>query len=229
MGIYDRNYTSRQSYAASSDTALVNFIKTTYKILAGTLVLATLGCFVGLMNVAAVVQYKWLLFIVEIALIFGLNFVRNTPGVNIIVLSAFAFISGLTIVPLLAFVMSTQGLGVVGQALAMTAIIFGVMSFYALKTKSDLNNIGKILFWTVIVMIVFALLNAFIFQNTWLQFGIACVGVIVFSIYIAYDTQNIVRGNYDSPVMAAASLYLDILNVFISLLQIFGILGSNRE
>lgn len=229
MGIYDRNYSSREAYATSSDTALVNFIKTTYKILAGTLVLATVGCLVGLMNVSAVMQYKWVLFIAEIALIFGLMFVRNTPGVNVLVLSAFAFISGMTTVPLLAFVMHTQGLGVVGQALAMTAIIFGVMSFYGLKTKTDLNNFGKILFWIVIVMIVFALLNAFIFQNTWLQFGLACVGVVVFSLYISYDTQNIIRGNYDSPVMAAAALYIDILNVFVSLLQIFGILGNNKE
>lgn len=230
MGLYDRRqYSADTTFLSRNDVALVSFVKTTYKILAGTLVLATIGCFVGLMNVATVIQYKWVLFIAEIGLIFALTYFRNQGGANIALLSLFAFISGMTTVPLIAFVVATQGLSVVLQALAMTTVIFGIMSIYAVRTKSDLGNMGKILFWSVIVIMVFGLLNMFFFHNTWLQFGIASAGVVIFSLYIAYDTQNIIRGNYDSPVMAAVALYLDILNLFMSLLQVLGIMGSNRD
>ena len=59
------------------------------------------------------------------------------------------------------------------------------------------------------------------------QFAIASAVVLIFSLYIAYDTQNIVRGRYDNPIMAAISLYLDVLNIFTALLQILGL--SNKD
>lgn len=230
MGIYDRNYTQAEdvSYQAYSDTALVNFVKTTYKFFAGSLLLAFIGVLVGWQNPAMVAQYKIPLFILEIGLIFGLGFVQNKPGINLAVFALFAFVSGLTLVPLLAFVM-VKNPAIIAQALAMTTIIFGIMSVYALKTKRDLANMGTALFWSAIVICVFALLNLFVFKSPMLQFAIASVVVIIFSLYIAYDTQNIVRGRYDNPIMAAISLYLDVLNIFTALLQILGIFGSDKE
>ena len=101
------------------------------------------------------------------------------------------------------------------------------MSLYALKTKRDLGNMGVALFWSAVVICVFALLNAFVFKSPTLQFAIASVVVVIFSLYIAYDTQNIVRGRYDNPIMAAIALYLDVLNIFTALLQILGL--SSRD
>ncbi|STQ86640.1 Bax inhibitor-1/YccA family protein [Helicobacter muridarum] len=228
MGIYDRNYTQNNkgfvesSYEYTGDTALVNFVKTTYKFFAGSLLLATIGALVGLQNPALVAEYKVAIFIIEIALIFSLGFVQNKPGLNIAVFALFSFISGLALVPLLAFVMSRNP-AIVAQALAMTTIIFGIMSIFALKTTRDLGNMGKALFYSALVIFVFALLNMFFFKSPMLQFAIASVVVIVFSLYIAYDTQNIVRGRYDNPIMAAIALYLDVLNVFTALLQILGL------
>ena len=230
MGIYDRNYTQEAQSAsyqsAYNDTALVNFVKTTYKFFAGSLLLATIGALVGMSDPVLVSQYRMPIFILEIALIFALGFVQNKPGVNIAVFAAFAFISGLALVPLLAFVM-TRNSYIIAQALAMTTIIFGIMSIFALKTKKDLANMGTALFWSVIVIFVFGLLNMFIFKSPMFQFAIASAVVLVFSLYIAYDTQNIVKGRYDNPIMAAIALYLDVLNVFTALLQILGL--SNRD
>lgn len=232
MGIYDRNYNRASDssiYADRSETSLVNFVKTTYKFFAGSLLLATIGALIGLQNPALIIAYKWPLFFVELGLIFALNFVKDKPGVNVAVFAAFAFISGITLVPLLAFVMHSRGLGVIAQALAMTSIIFGIMSTYALKTSRDLGSLGKPLFWSLIVIIAFALLNAFVFKSPMLQFAIASVMVIVFSLLIAYDTQNIVKGRFDSPIIAAISLYLNVLNLFTALLQILGIFGGDKE
>ncbi|MCH4598992.1 Bax inhibitor-1/YccA family protein [Helicobacter pylori] len=229
MALYDRA-DSHNAYAENSllhESDLVSFVKTTYKFFAGSLLLATIGALLGLMNFQAVVQYKWVFFIAEIAALFGLMFSKSKPGLNLFMLFAFTSLSGVTLVPLLGMVIAKAGLGAVWQALGMTTIVFGLMSVYALKTKNDLANMGKMLFIALIVVVVCSLINLFL-GSPMFQVVIAGASAILFSLYIAYDTQNIVKGMYDSPIDAAVSLYLDFLNVFISILQIIGIF-SDRD
>ncbi|GAA7166815.1 Bax inhibitor-1/YccA family protein [Helicobacter pylori] len=229
MALYDRA-NSHNAYAENSlshESELVSFVKTTYKFFAGSLLLATIGALLGLMNFQAVVQYKWVFFIAEIVALFGLMFSKSKPGLNLFMLFAFTSLSGVTLVPLLGMVIAKAGLGAVWQALGMTTIVFGLMSVYALKTKNDLANMGKMLFIALIVVVVCSLINLFL-GSPMFQVVIAGASTILFSLYIAYDTQNIVKGMYDSPIDAAVSLYLDFLNVFISILQIIGIF-SDRD
>ncbi|GAA7853420.1 Bax inhibitor-1/YccA family protein [Helicobacter pylori] len=229
MALYDRA-DSRNAYAEDSllhESELVSFVKTTYKFFAGSLLLATIGALLGLMNFQAVVQYKWVFFIAEIVALFGLMFSKSKPGLNLFMLFAFTSLSGVTLVPLLGMVIAKAGLGAVWQALGMTTIVFGLMSVYALKTKNDLANMGKMLFIALIVVVVCSLINLFL-GSPMFQVVIAGASAILFSLYIAYDTQNIVKGMYDSPIDAAVDLYLDFLNVFISILQIIGIF-SDRD
>ncbi|GAA9499353.1 Bax inhibitor-1/YccA family protein [Helicobacter pylori] len=229
MALYDRA-NSHSAYAENSlshESELVSFVKTTYKFFAGSLLLATIGALLGLMNFQAVVQYKWVFFIAEIAALFGLMFSKSKPGLNLFMLFAFTSLSGVTLVPLLGMVIAKAGLGAIWQALGMTTIVFGLMSVYALKTKNDLANMGKMLFIALIVVVVCSLINLFL-GSPMFQVVIAGASAILFSLYIAYDTQNIVKGMYDSPIDAAVSLYLDFLNVFISILQIIGIF-SDRD
>ncbi|GAA7156816.1 Bax inhibitor-1/YccA family protein [Helicobacter pylori] len=229
MALYDRA-DSHNAYAEDSllhESELVSFVKTTYKFFAGSLLLATIGALLGLMNFQAVVQYKWVFFIAEIAALFGLMFSKSKPGLNLFMLFAFTSLSGVTLVPLLGMVIAKAGLGAVWQALGMTTIVFGLMSVYALKTKNDLANMGKMLFIALIVVVVCSLINLFL-GSPMFQVVIAGASAVLFSLYIAYDTQNIVKGMYDSPIDAAVSLYLDFLNVFISILQIIGIF-SDRD
>ncbi|MCQ2669991.1 Bax inhibitor-1/YccA family protein [Helicobacter pylori] len=230
MALYDRA-DSHNAYAENSllrESELVGFVKTTYKFFAGSLLLATIGALLGLMNFQAVVQYKWVFFIAEIAALFGLMFSKSKPGLNLFMLFAFTSLSGVTLVPLLGMVIAKAGLGAVWQALGMTTIVFGLMSVYALKTKNDLANMGKMLFIALIVVVVCSLINLFL-GSPMFQVVIAGASAILFSLYIAYDTQNIVKGMYDSPIDAAVSLYLDFLNVFISILQIIGIFSDRDE
>ena len=86
---------------------------------------------------------------------------------------------------------------------------------------------GQMLIITLIVVIVAGLLNLF-FQSPLFQLVIAVVSSILFSFYILFDTQNIVNGNYSSPIEGAITLYLDFFNLFVSLLQILGILGNEE-
>lgn len=212
---------------AQSDIALINFVKQTYQLFAGSLLAATVGAYVGISAFGNLVSQYYVGFIIlEFALLFGLMFARSKPGINLILLFGFTFTTGLTLTPILSRILGMPGgAAIVAQAFLLTTAIFGVMSIFALRTKRDLTSMGKILFITLIVVVVGSLVNFFL-GSPILQVALAGIGAILFSVYIAYDTQNIVRGVYDSPVTAAVSLYLDFLNLFISLLQILGIFNS---
>jgi len=235
MSLYDRNYrentirTKGYEYVQKDETALKSFIKQTYQLFAASLLAGTVGAYVGMGMANVISSFYWGLVILEFALIIGLNFTKNKPGLSLIMLFAFTFITGLTITPLLASVLHMNGGGgIVANAFLMTTAAFGGLTLFAMNTKRDFSTIGKMLFITLIVIIVGGIVNIFV-GSPILQLAIAGISSILFSFFILYDTQNIIKGNYDSPVIAASALYLDFLNLFISLLQILGIFGSREE
>lgn len=245
MGLYDRDYA--KSTNANNGLEKINygyeqqeeqthviqdinaFVKTTYMYFAASLLAGTAGAYAGMQAASVIKSFYWPLVILEIALIFGLNFVRNKPGINSIVLFAFTFISGLTLTPLLSSILHMPGgAGIVTNAFLMTSVAFGALTMFAMNTKKDFTVMGKMLFIALIIMIVGGIVNIFL-GSPILQLVLAGAGALLFSFFILYDTQNIIQGAYDSPVSAAASLYLDFLNLFVSLLQILGIFGSRDE
>lgn len=232
--MYNRDYltdkTNSYSNESSQQAYIMSFLKATYQLFAGSLLAATAGAYIGL----GIVNYiagpmMWVLFAIELGLIFFIiPRVKHTPGVNLAVLFAFTFITGLTIAPLLTSIFALpDGASIVGQAFLMTSIAFGGISMFAMTTKKDFSFMGKFLLIALIIMIVAGISNIFI-QSSMMQLVIASVGALLFSAFILYDTQNIIKGNYDSPVEAALSLYLDFFNLFISLLQILGIMKNNE-
>ena len=232
--MYNRDYLSNESsqYTQESSRAeLMSFLKATYQLFAGSLLAATAGAYIGLEIVAYLAgPLKWVLFAVELALIFFvIPRTKHIPGVNLAVLFGFTFISGLTIAPLLAAIFAMPGgASIVGQAFLMTSVAFGGISMFAMTTKRDYSNMGKFLFIALIIMFVAGISNIFI-QSSLFQLAIASAGALLFSAFILYDTQQIIRGGYDSPIEAALSLYLDFFNLFISLLQILGIMNSSDD
>ena len=232
MALYDRQTTTIESrnVAFNTESALVNFVKTTYKFFAASLLFATIGAVIGFMNFELVMRgdVRIGIFIAEIAALIALMFMKKTSGLNVFLLFVFTFLTGVALVPLLGFVMAKSGVAAVAQAFGMTTIVFGAMSIFAIKTKSDLANMGKMLFISLIVVVICSLINLFL-GSPMLQVAISGAAVILFSLFVAYDTQNIVRGLYESPIQAAISLYLDFLNIFVSLLQLFGILGGRDD
>ena len=162
----------------------------------------------------------WILFAVELGLLFGLMYKKKEAPLNLILLFAFTFVSGLTLTPLLISVLALPAGGViVAQAFALTTVAFGGLSIFATNTKKDFTMMGKALFIVLIVVVAASLLNLF-FQSSILNLAVSAVAAILFSFYILYDTQNIIRGNYETPIEGAVALYLDFVNLFISLLNI---------
>lgn len=222
------DYQEEQS-TIRTESDLATFVKSTYQYFAASLLAAFVGAFIGMDYAPTIKSFYWGLVILEIALMFGLHFVRNKPGVNALVLFAFTFITGLTLTPLLSTILKMPGgAGIVTNAFLMTSVAFGGLSLFAMQTKRDFSSMGKILFITLIVVMVGGIANIFL-HSPLLQLIIAGVSAILFSFFILYDTQNIIRGGYDSPVSAAVTLYLDFLNLFVSLLQILGIFGGSND
>ncbi len=231
--MYNRDYLSQnnsQENAYSHDESkahLMSFLRATYQLFAGSLLAATAGAYIGLDMVSTIASWYWGLVILEFILLFALFAVKNKPGINLAVLFGFTFISGLTITPLLASVFAMPaGASIVAQAFLMTSVAFGGISMFALTTKRDFSGMGKMLFIALIILIVGSISNIFI-QAPLLQLGIAMVGAVLFSAFILYDTQQIIKGGFSTPVEAAIALYLDFFNLFISLLQILGIFNSD--
>ncbi len=230
--MYNRDYLSQESsqYNNSADSSraqLMSFLKATYQLFAGSLLAATAGAYIGLDMVSTIASWYWGLVILEFILLFALFAVKNKPGINLAVLFGFTFISGLTITPLLSnILMMPSGASIVAQAFLMTSVAFGGISMFAMTTKRDFSGMGKMLFIALIILIVGSISNIF-FQSSLFQLIIAGAGALIFSAFILYDTQKIIQGAFETPIEAAIALYLDFFNLFVSLLQIFGILGND--
>lgn len=227
MALYDRNYTSTEAGYAQ-EGASVSFIKQTYQLLAASMIAAAAGAYVTMPYAETVMQYKWFIFGFELFMLFvGLGMTRDKPGLNMAALFVFTFVTGVSLVPLLASLIGAGNGAVIGNAFLMTSVLFGALSLFAINSKSDYSSWGKPLFITLIVVVIASLVNIFILQSPMMHVIITAGILLLFSIFTIYDTQNIANGAYDSPVDAAISLYLDFLNMFTALLQLLGIFGGD--
>ena len=227
MALYDRDYT-QTNIGYVQEAATVSFMKQTYQLLAASMLAAAAGAYVTMPYAETIMQYKWIIFGAELlVLFFGLSMSRGKPGLNLAMLFIFTFLTGVSLVPLLASLIGMGNGAVIGNAFLMTAVLFGALSLFAINSKSDYSSWGKPLFITLIVMIIASLVNYFLLHSPMMHIIITAGILLLFSFFTIYDTQNIANGAYDSPVDAAVSLYLDFLNMFTALLQLLGIFGND--
>jgi len=228
MALYDRDYATTQDNAYAEEGASVSFMKQTYQLMAASMVAAAAGAYVTMPYAEAVMQFKWIIFGAELLILFfGLRMTRGHAGANLAMLFTFTFLTGVSLVPLLASLIGMGQGAMIGNAFLMTSVLFGALSLFAINSKSDFSSWGKPLFITLIVVIVASLVNYFILQSPLMHIVITAGILLLFSIFTIYDTQNIANGAYDSPVDAAVSLYIDFLNMFTAMLQLLGIFGGD--
>ena len=227
MALYDRDYTSAEA-GYVEEGASVKFMKTTYQLLAASMVAAAAGAYATMPYAEAIMQYKWFIFGAELLILFfGLSMTKGKPGLNLAMLFTFTFLTGVSLVPLLASLIGMGQGAMIGNAFLMTSVLFGALSLFAINSKSDFSSWGKPLFITLIVVIIASLVNYFLLQSPIMHIVITAGILLLFSIFTIYDTQNIANGAYDSPVDAAVSLYIDFLNMFTAMLQLLGIFGGD--
>jgi len=201
------------------------FIKKVYSLLAFSMVTAAIGAYLGSGPLLLLVAPNMmLLFILQFALIFFASFAARKPGLNMVALFSFTTVSGLTLGPLLYQVGPT----IAAEAFALTAITFVGLSLYVVYSKKDFSFMSGFLMAGLIVIIVGGLINMFFIGSTMMHFVMSGGSVLLFSGFILYDTSNILRYyGTDEHVSATLALYLDVLNLFIALLSILGIMRSD--
>ena len=168
---------------------------------------------------------KWIVIFAPLAAIFGVSYVLgNSPskGVAQLCLHGFAALMGLSF----ATIFAVFNMGSIVSAFMGAAILFGVMSGYGYFTKKDLSSMGQMMFIGLIAIIIASIVNIFI-GSTVLQMVISALAIIIFLGLTAYDTQRIreelsVDTSPAAEVSGALTLYMDFINLFINLLQLFG-------
>ena len=171
---------------------------------------------------------KWIVIFAPLVAILAVTFAweKFSRGALTLFLHGFAALMGLSF----ATIFALYSMGSIASAFMSAAILFAVMSLYGYFTKKDLDSIGKFLFVGLIAIIIASIINIFI-GSTAFQMAISACAIIIFLGLTAYDTQRIrelvsVETDGRAEVMGALTLYLDFINLFLSLLQLF---GSRKE
>ena len=168
---------------------------------------------------------KWIVIFAPLVAIFGISAVlANNPskGVAQLCLHGFAALMGLSF----ATIFAVFTMGSIVSAFMGAAILFGVMSGYGYFTKQSLDSLGKFLFVGLIAIVIASIVNIFI-GSTVMQMVISALAIVIFMGLTAYDTQKIreevsIDNDGIAEVRGALTLYLDFINIFLSLLQLFG-------
>jgi modulator of FtsH protease len=168
-----------------------------------------------------------LLFIaVMFGVLFGINALRNS-GAAVLLMLGFTGLIGMWLSGLLSAVLSmSNGSELVSMAGLGTAAVVAGCSIFAMNTKRDFSGIGGFLFGSVIALIVIGLTNIF-FQLPLLSITLSIAAVIIFSAFMVFDVQRVVNGGETNYVLAATSIYLNIYNIFSSILQLLSIFSSD--
>jgi FtsH-binding integral membrane protein len=167
---------------------------------------------------------KWIVIFAPLVAVLAVSFAQDqfTKSQLQMFLYGFAALMGLSF----ATIFAVFNMGSIVSAFMSAAILFGVMSFYGYFTKKNLDSIGQFFFVGLIAIVIASIVNIFV-GSTVMQMVISAIAVVVFLGLTAYDTQKIrelVSTDNDgkAEVMGALTLYLDFINLFISLLQLFG-------
>ena len=168
---------------------------------------------------------KWIVIFAPLAAVFGVAMIlARSPGKStaLLCLYGFAALMGLSF----ATIFAVFTMGSIVSAFMGAAVLFGSMSFYGYFTKQSLDSMGKFMFIGLIAIVIASIINIFI-GSTVMQMVISALAIIIFLGLTAYDTQQIreelsVDSTPASEVRGALTLYMDFINIFLNLLQLFG-------
>jgi modulator of FtsH protease len=243
-------YTQSAGVRGSSLAASIPYLRRVYGFFTGGVAFATAGACLALyagepvlagrgesIAMPPLVYFAQAHPIVMLLVYFGAFFAasraRNVPGVNAAALFGFTFVTGLFLAPALfiAQLMASSGATLdpapVRDAFLLTMASFTGLSGYVLVTRKDFSFLGAALSMGLWVVLGAMLLN-FFFHAAAFQLAIASVGVLLFCGYILYDTSRLLRDEDRSDAVGAAlRLFLDVLNLFVFLLQILS--SSSRS
>jgi modulator of FtsH protease len=228
----------RGNYEAAEETAIQpssegqKVLRNTYMLLALTMVPTVVGAWIGLSTASVVMASPIVSSLVMLAAVIGLQFgiaaYRNSPvGIGLLLLMT--GVLGWWLGPILNYALAMKnGMQLVGYAAVGTGAIFFAMGSLAAVIKRDLGFMGKFLFVGMLALLAAMLANLFL-QIPALALTISTLVIVVFSLFLLYDLQRIIRGGETNYVMATTGVYLSLFNIFSSLLHILLALGGERD
>lgn len=224
-------------YVGSADTGALTgersrVLRNTYLLLALSLIPTVLGAWIGVttgvvaklgVGISAVVFLGG-----AFAFMFAIEKYKNS-GTGVALLLGFTFFMGLMLSRLLAAVLGlANGASLIMTAFGGTAAVFLAMASLATVIKRDLSSMGKFLFVGAILLLVAGLVNLFV-QSSVLMLTLSVIAIGLFSAFMLYDIKRIIDGGETNYVTATLAIYMDVYNVFQSLLMLLGVFGGDRE
>jgi len=207
-------------------------LRNTYWLLALSLVPTVLGAWVGVTTGVMAKLGMGISTIIFLAGAFGLifaieKFKNSSTGVALLL--GFTFFMGLMLSRLLAAILGfSNGSTLIMTAFGGTAAVFFAMASLASVIKRDLSNMGKFLFVGAIMLLLAGVINIFV-QSSALMITVAVIAIGLFSAFMLYDLKRVIDGGETNYISATLAIYLDIYNVFQSLLALLGIFGGERD
>lgn len=202
-----------------------NFLSSTFGFFALALLATAGGAFAGfaLASSNPTLFSNPLIFygavIIELILVFTSHaWSRNLPfGYGMFAL--FAFLSGFTLVPILALAGAIGGAPMVAKALMSSVSVFAAAAIYGWVTQRNLLGMGGFLMMTLFGLIILSILGIFFPWNNTVELVISGFTVVLFAGFTMYDIQALQRSQAMNPMLAAISLYLNFINIFTSILR----------
>ena len=207
-------------------------LRNTYWLLALSLLPTVLGAWMGVATGITRSLTGGLGLVVFMVGAFGFMFAiekTKNSAAGVPVLLAFTFFMGLMLSRLIAMVLGFKnGSDLIMIAFGGTAGVFFAMASLATVIKRDLSSLGKWLFVGAMVLMVGAVINVFVGSSAGML-AISVAAIAIFSAYMLYDLKQIIDGGETNYISATLALYLDLFNVFQSLLALLGIFGGERD
>jgi modulator of FtsH protease len=215
------------------ETVQNKVLRNTYMMLSLTMIPTVIGAFIGMsINFSFMALHPimggLLMFGAMMAMMFAVTALKDSVW-GILALLGFTLLAGVFLGPILQVALHLRnGAQLIAMAAGGTGIIFFTLATIATVTKRDFSFMGKFLMIGMVLLIVASLANMF-FQIPALSLTISAIAVLIFSAYILFDVSRIVNGGETNYVMATLGLYLNIYNLFISLLQLLMAFSGERD
>ena len=208
-------------------------LRNTYMLLALSMVPTVIGALIGVqMQFSFMAGSPILSFVLFLGIAWGFMYgieKNKERGLGVALLLGFTFFMGLMLSRILQVALGfSNGGTMIAMAASGTGAIFFTMASIATVSKRDFSGMGKFLFIGMIVVLLAAVANIF-FQVPALSLAISAAVVMIFSAYILYDISRIVQGGETNYVSATLAVYLDIYNVFVSLLNLIMAFTGERD
>lgn len=207
-------------------------LRNTYWLLALSLVPTVLGAWIGVATGLFALMSPGMSALVFFIGAFGLMFViekTKDSAAGVAALLGFTFFMGLMLSRLVGHVLGFKnGTSLVMTAFGGTAAVFFTMASLATIIKRDLSSMGKFLIVGAVIVMVAGIANIFL-QSSALMLTMLVLALGIFSAFMLYDIKRVIDGGETNYITATLAIYLDIYNVFQSLLSLLGIFGGDRD